>query len=137
MKKYFATIDNKNLLEDGFEDELFGDLMPATDHRKNNNVRHLIGSKQIKEDKSLVCDAIVEAKWNFGDAAITITMLACNPFCDNEADQRDTLFKYYESKFKESEQASNENCFEGESFHVGFERKENSLEVTMWWEVDE
>lgn len=136
MKKYYAPIDNKNLLEDGFEDDLFGDFMPGTDHRKNN-VRHLIGHKQIFENKSIVCDAIVEAKWHFGDAAITITMLACCPFCDNEEEQRNTLFKYYESKFKEMEDACNENCMEDESFHIGIERKENQLEVSFWWEVDE
>ena len=36
-KKYFATIDNKNLMEDGFEDYVFEDLMPATDHRKKGS----------------------------------------------------------------------------------------------------
>jgi len=136
MKKYFATIDNKNLLEDGFEDDLFRDFYPATDHRKGN-VRHLIGMVEVKEDKIPICDAFVDVKWHFGDAAITITMLGCNPFCDEKEVQFDELCKFYESKFKEMEDASNENCMEDESFHIGIERKENQLEVSFWWEVDE
>ena len=134
-KKMYAPIDNKNLLEDGFEDDLFVDLMPAVNHRKNN-VRHLIGHKQITMDKSLVCDAIVEAKWHFGDAAITIKMLACCPFCDDEEEQWDVLFKDYERKFKEMEKCTNENLFEGESFHIGIERNENEMHVSFWYEED-
>lgn len=136
MKKYYATIDNKNLLEDGFEDDLFRDFYPATDHRKNN-VRHLVGNVEVKEDKTPICDAYVDVIWHFGDAAITITMLGCNPFCDEVDVQFEELCKFYESKFKEWEDASNENAFEGETFHIGVERKECSLEVSFWWEIDE
>lgn len=135
-KKYYARIDNKDLLEDGFEDDLFANFYPATDHRKNN-VRHLIGSVVIKEDKTTICDAFVDVNWHFGDSAITITMLACNPFCDNEDCQRDELFNYYEKMLREREKATTENCFSGDSFHVGIERKKNKMEVTFWWETIE
>jgi len=42
QKLIYAPIDNKNLLEDAFEDDVFGGFYAAPDHRKHN-IRHLVG----------------------------------------------------------------------------------------------
>lgn len=132
MEKIYAPIDNKNLMEDGFEDDIFQDFYHATDHRQHNNVRHLVGIVKLGDD----CDAYVDVHWHFGDAAITITMLAANPFYGNMDEQRDVLWRHYEDVFRDMERGCNENCFPDETFHVGLKRDDYKLEVSFWWEVE-
>lgn len=102
MKRICAPIDNKNILEDPFEDEVFRDFYWAPDHRKKN-ARHLIGSVKTEN-----YDAIVEVKWRFGDAAIEITIVAIQPAEDYEL-VRDEVFDHYEKIFKSWECEENEN----------------------------
>ena len=80
-KKYrcAAPIDNKNLMEDAFEDDVFQDLYAASDHRKRN-MRHLIGFHQ--EWGSELSGAIIEAKWHYADNLVCINVLAASPMED-------------------------------------------------------
>lgn len=126
MEKIYAPIDNKNLMEDPFEDEVFRDFYAAWDHRNRNGVRHLFGHC---EDDEQMYDAIVEVKWHYGDAAITITVLAV-PGTEDYDEVRDNIFAHYERVFKEWE------CPENENLHVGFKCFDNAMEVTFWWEVE-
>ena len=93
MEKIYAPIDNKNLMEDGFEDNVFRDFYWAPDHRKKK-CRHLIG--MVKTENY---DAMVEVKWNFGDSAIEIMVVGLQPTEDYEF-VRNEVFDHYERVFK-------------------------------------
>jgi len=69
LKLIDATIDNKNLMEDPFEDEIFGDFYAAADHRTDGK-RHLIGYKKEWSD------CLLDVFWKYGWSTITITVLA-------------------------------------------------------------
>ena len=76
-----APIDNKNLLEDPFEDEVFGNFYACCNHRKNG-LRHLIGIKD---------EAFVEVCWRFGSNQIEILVVAVNPCEDFEETSKEIL----------------------------------------------
>ena len=94
MEKIYAPIDNKNLMEDPFEDEVFRDFYWAPDHRTGTKRRHLIGS--VKTDSY---DAVVDAKWSYGSNSVDIQVIAIQPAEDIE-DVRDEVFDHYEQVFK-------------------------------------
>ncbi len=125
-----APIDNKNLMEDSFEEDIFEDFYAAPDHYRNG-VRHLVGFLHLPDDG---IDGYVSAKWNFGDSSITIALLAypnqedVNQICD-------VIFSFYIKVFKEMEYACNENCFDDTKFCVGFDHNGYSMKVSFWWEV--
>lgn len=64
-----APIDNKNLMEDPFEDEIFADFYAAADHRKDGK-RHLIGYKKEW------ADCYLDVFWEYGWNTVRITVLA-------------------------------------------------------------
>lgn len=130
MERISAPIDNKNLMEDGFTDDVFRDFYHATDHYKNH-VRHLVGTINLADyDKELIgMEAYVDVKWNFGNSHITITLLAYNP-CENLHDVKQAVFDHYRNVFKEWE------CDENEGLVVDFYQLNDKLNVIFYYEVE-
>lgn len=77
MNKIIAPIDNKNLMEDAFEDDVFQDFTVAYDHR-NGSKRHLIGIvTHVDEDGTSYNESgIVDVRWTYGDNKIFINVLS-------------------------------------------------------------
>ncbi|MCR5066343.1 MAG: hypothetical protein K6A67_11345 [Bacteroidales bacterium] len=91
-----APIDNKNLAEDAFEDDVFNDFYKAHDHRVGK-VRHLIGHHSV--DWAVVNgviseEAIVDVRWNWGESYIRITVLAVPNVSDFEYVRNEILNDY-------------------------------------------
>ena len=124
-----APIDNKNLLEDPFEDDVFGNFYAARDHRDGSRSRHLIGNLKINAD-DLYIDAIIDVSWKYGGNNIYIKMLACPPTEDFDEMLKDVR-KYYERIFKEWENPDNEGL------KIIFHRLNVGFDVTFYFEVDE
>ncbi len=131
MEKIDAPIDNKNLMEDPFEDEVFGDFYYAPDHRQGNNVRHLIGTVNLGDyDKELIgLEAMVEVKWHWGDSHIEIKLIGYNS-TENLEEVRDEVFKHYRKVFKAWE------CDDNEDLRVEFYQLNNQLNVIFYFEVE-
>lgn len=134
MKKIAAPIDNKNLCEDPFEDEVFGDgFMQAYDHRDGSRTRHLIGTKDVVEDGVVNETGLVDVRWKWGDNCVHITLLAvsgCSDTNDWEYTRRH-IFDDYRRIFKEWE------CPENEGLRVEFYELKNQLNVMFYFEVEE
>ena len=92
--KIDAPIDNKNLLEDPFEDEVFGDFYWAPDHRMGANRRHLVGVVDTEN-----YGAMVDVEWCFGDHSIDIKVIGKQPTEDIDEVRRE-VFAHYEQTFK-------------------------------------
>ncbi len=133
MERIKAPIDNKNLMEDPFEDEVFCDgFLQAADHRKGGK-RHLVGTKKVKDDKGFT-DAmgIVDVKWSYGDNCVTITILAIDGVATSYdwEEYRRMIFDDYRREFKSWE------CPENENLVVDFYELGNMLNVIFYWEVE-
>ena len=99
MKKIYAPIDNKNLMEDPFEDEVFRDFYAARYHRKNGQ-RHLIGMVSVPDERGVPCEsAIVDAEWVFGAHQVSIKVLAV-PGTEDFEDACNQVLDYYTTTFK-------------------------------------
>ena len=98
MEKIAAPIDNKNLLEDPFTDEVFGEFDAAHDHY-SGGVRHLIGCKTVIEDGVECESGLVDVRWKYGDNCVTITLLAVPRTEDWEYTRR-YIFDAYRKEFK-------------------------------------
>jgi hypothetical protein len=98
MEKIKAPIDNKNLLEDPFTDEVFGEFDAAHDHY-SGGVRHLIGRKTVIEDGVECESGLVDVRWKWGDNCVTITLLAVPKSEDWEYIRR-CIFDAYKQEFK-------------------------------------
>lgn len=103
MGKIYAPIDNKNLMEDPFEDEVFQDFYWAPDHRTGSKRRHLIGSVKTEN-----YDAMVDVRWCWGDHSIAIQVIAIQPTEDIDEVRRE-VFDYYEQLFKSWQCEDNES----------------------------
>ena len=103
MKRIYAPIDNKNLMEDSFEDAVFSGFYWAPDHRTRSNRRHLIGSVKTEN-----YDAMVDVKWCWGDHSIEIRVIAIQPTEDADEVRRE-VFDHYEQLFKSWQCEDNEN----------------------------
>ena len=93
-----ALIDNKNLMEDAFEDdnEIFGNFYAAKDHRKNN-VRHLLcWAHCIDYYNSPDAEGVIDVKWNFGGNIVVITLIAVPPSEDFEY-VKEQIFDYFKN----------------------------------------
>lgn len=84
LKLIPAPIDNKNLMEDPFEDEIFGDFYAAEDHRKNGK-RHLIGHKKEWSD------CLIDVSWEYGYNLVKIAVLAVPAHEDFETVSREVF----------------------------------------------
>ena len=131
MEKIAAPIDNKNLCEDGFEDDVFRNFSFAPDHRNGKGVRHLVGTVNLADyNKELLgLEAIVDVKWNWGDSFITITLLAYNP-TESLHEVRDEVFKHYRQVFKAWE------CPENEGLVVEFYELGDKLNVIFYFKSE-
>ena len=98
MKKIAAPIDNKNLMEDPFEDGVFGDFDAARDHRVKS-MRHLVGRKTVVEDGVACESGLVDVRWKWGDNCVTITLLAV-PKTEDWEETRRRIFDSYKQEFK-------------------------------------
>ena len=132
MEKIAAPIDNKNLLEDPFEDEVFGDFDAAHDHRKKG-VRHLVGRKTVDDERGVPCESgIVDARWKYGDNCVTITLLSVS-CCANEDDWEDNrrrTFDDYKRVFKAWE------CEDNPGLVVEFYELGDMLNVIFYFETE-
>ena len=133
MEKCAAPIDNKNLMEDPFEDEVFCDgFMQAYDHRDGSRTRHLIGTKAVKEDGIVMESGIVDVRWKWGDNCVHITLLAVSG-CANTTDWEDTrrhIFDDYRNTFKAWE------CPDNPDLRVEFYELKNQLNVMFYFETE-
>ena len=127
-----CPIDNKNLMEDPFEDDVFCDgFLAARDHRKNG-ARHLIGEVAIHDEEFPKCVnyfGYVDVTWFYGGNTVTIKVIgvAANEDFD---ETRDEIFEYYKKLFKSWE------CEENENLVVRFGSENDSLYVHFYWRVD-
>lgn len=132
MAKCDAPIDNKNLMEDALEDDVFADLYQAYDHLSASRTRHLVGTKQVKEDGIVMESGIVDVRWKWGDNCVHITLLAVSG-CANSNDWEDTrrhIFDDYRNTFKGWE------CPENEGLRVEFYELKDQLNVMFYFETD-
>ena len=128
MEKIAAPIDNKNLMEDPFEDEVFGEFDVAHDHRVKG-VRHLIGYKAVKED-GIECESgLVDVRWKWGDNCVTITLLAVPRTEDWECIRR-RIFDDYKREFKAWE------CEDNPGLVVEFYELQDKLNVIFYFECE-
>ena len=117
-----APIDNKNLMEDPFEDEVFADLYAAEDHRERG-VRHLIGLCTPKDENGFPLeDGIVDVRWAYGGNTVTIRLIAVNP-CNGFEVTQEEVFRHYKEIFKSWE------CEENQGLVVSFDSGRNVLYV--------
>ena len=123
-----APIDNKNLLEDPFEDEVFGDFYACKDHRDGSFTRHLFGTLSLNTDDCYV-DGFVEVNWKFGGHEVIISLKAV-PQTEDIEQMRDDCYRYYEKLFKSWE------CEDNEDLVVKTTRKYDKLHVRFYFETD-
>jgi len=124
-----APIDNKNLCEDGFEDEVFSDFYQACDHRKGTDKRHLIGTLFV-DNRDFYIDAYVDVKWNWSDNIICIELIAC-PASEDFFSMREDFAKHYTNVFKGWENPDNPYLV------VKTFQKENKLFVSFFFKDED
>jgi len=124
-----APIDNKNLLEDPFEDEVFMDFYATKYHRTTRRRRNLVGTIRCKNDNSYI-DAIVAVEWLYGDSCINIQVVAVPP-TENFNDMRKDVYAYYRKIFSEWMNPDNPGL------RVEFNEQNEILQVSFYFEVDE
>jgi len=130
MGKIAAPIDNKNIMEDPFEDEVFGDFDAAYDHRDGSKTRHLIGRKTVDDERGVPCESgLVDARWKWGDNCVTITLLAV-PRTEDWEDPRRHIFDSYKQEFKAWE------CPDNEGLVVEFYELQDKLNVIFYFECE-
>lgn len=114
-----APIDNKNLLEDPFEDGVFCDFYACCNHRQKG-LRHLMGIKD---------EAFVEVCWHFASNQIEILVVAVNP-CEDFEETRKKIFEEYKNEF------SSWQCEDNPGLVVEFSSEEtNRLFVNFYFET--
>jgi len=133
MRRCEAPIDNKNLLEDAFEDDVFRDgFMQAADHRRRD-MRHLVGIKEVRDDGEFAdVSGIVDVRWCYGDNCVVIRLLAVSGAADTYdwEDGRKAIFDDYRRTFKAWEGPENPDL------RVEFGQDCDTLSVLFYWECD-
>lgn len=133
MGKYLieAPIDNKNLMEDAFEDEVFSDFIEARGHRKNGK-RHLIGSVELKGKKSplyTLAEGIVDVSWKYGGNTVTIKVIGASAFFMDFDESASLILSHYVKVFKSWE------CEDNPGLVVRFGAENDSLYVHFFWDT--
>lgn len=129
MEKIAAPIDNKNLMSDPFENDVFGDFYAAYDHRVGRS-RHLIGHKTVKDENGIDCESgLVDVQWKWGDNCVRITLLAI-PGTEDWDMTRKYIFNDYRDTFKSWE------CEENPDLKVEFYELKNTLTVIFYFECE-
>lgn len=124
MEKIYAPIDNKNLMEDAFEDNVFQNFYWAPDHRTGGKRRHLIG--QVKTENY---DALTDVKWCWGEHTIDIQVIGFQPTEDIN-DVRREVFDHYEQVFKALQ------CEDNTGLVVETKRVLGILTVSFYFEIE-
>lgn len=124
MKRIPAPIDNKNLMEDPFEDGVFQDFLWAPEHRNERHRRHMVGLAKTEN-----YDAIVDARWWYGGHSVEIRLLALQPAEDVET-VRDEVFAHYEKTFKSWQ------CEDNEGLVVETKVSDGVLTVSFYFEYE-
>ena len=124
-----APIDNKNLMEDNFEDDDFEDFYVAHDHRERGK-RHLVGIKDVEQD-GIICESgLVDVTWKHGGNCVTITLLAI-PRTEDWEYTRKKIFADYQREF------ASWQCEENEGLVVKFHQFLNTLEVQFYFKIND
>ena len=129
MNRIPAPIDNKNLPEDTFEDDVFDDFYQACDHRDGSRTRHLVGTKTAIEDGIPAWSSIVDVRWKWGDNCVTITLLAV-PKSEDWEETRRRIFDSYKREFKAWE------CEDNPDLVVEFYELQDTLNVIFYFECE-
>ena len=124
-----APIDNKNLCEDPFEDDVFGNFYATKFHRATKKRRSLIGTLHIDNDDFYI-DAIVAVEWFYGGNQIGIQVLAVPPTENFDYMRRD-VYAYYKKIFSEWMNPDNPEL------RVEFYEQGGFLNVSFFFEVEE
>lgn len=116
-----APIDNKNLMEDAFEDDVFVDFYAAVDHRKNGK-RHLIGHKREWSD------CYLDVYWEYGWNTVKITVLAI-PGTEDFENVCDEVYNAVRKEF---------SAWEGDDshIHVNFGLSGNTISVHFFFDME-
>lgn len=130
-----APIDNKNLVEDAFEDanEIFGNFYEGKGHREKG-LRHLVGFVQVFDKEYPQCvntEGYVRAKWSFGDNKVEIEILANNPSMEDYEDTKKDICDYYKKQFKSWENEQNVGL------RVEFLDYESGMYVSFFYDMDD
>ena len=126
-----AVFDNKDLLEDYLEDDIFGDFSWAKDHNKRGK-RHLIGQVSVHNEKYDI-ESTIEVKWNWGENTIYIQQIACSRY-ENFDDQNEQLFDYYTELFQPKNNPVNGVDDLVVKTHTDSDGK---IMVSFYWEVED
>lgn len=126
MERFPAPIDDKNLMEDPFTEDVFGNFYMAPDHMTWMR-RHLIGLLKVKENEEYVGDAYVDVKWMWGGNAVDIQVIAST---EDYKYIRDLVFDHYEKVFKEWQ------CEENRDLVVETKRVLDILTVSFYFDVE-
>ena len=116
-----APIDNKNLMEDAFEDDVFVDFYAAVDHRKNGK-RHLIGHKREW------ADCYLDVYWEYGWNTVRITVLAV--LYDEFDNVSHEVYDAVRKEFSEWE------CEDNPNLHVDFVLSGNTIYVHFFFDME-
>lgn len=128
MERFPAPIDDKNLMEDPFTEDVFGNFYMAPDHMTWMR-RHLIGLLKVKENEEYVGDAYVDVKWMWGGNAVDIQVIAISRTEDYKY-LRDLVFDHYEKVFKEWQ------CEDNPDLVVETKRVLDILTVSFYFDVE-
>lgn len=126
MERFPAPIDDKNLMEDPFTEDVFGNFYMAPDHMTWMR-RHLIGLLKVKENEEYVGDAYVDVKWMWGGNAVDIQVIAST---EDYKYIRDLVFDHYEKVFKEWQ------CEDNRDLVVETKRVLDILTVSFYFDVE-
>lgn len=118
-----APIDNKNLMEDAFEDDVFVDFYAAADHRKNGH-RHLIGYKKEWSD------CYLDVYWEYGWNTVRITVLAI-PGTEDFENVCQEVYDGVRKEFSEWEDDDNDS-----HIHVSFLLSGNTIYVHFFFDME-
>ena len=127
-----APIDNKNLVEDAFEDatEIFGNFYEGRNHRENGK-RHMVGFVKVYDEEFPKCvnySAYVDVTWTYGASHITIKVIGVSASEDFEETKNEVL-EHYKKVFKAWE------CEDNPDLKVEFYQLNNQLNVIFYFEV--
>lgn len=116
-----APIDNKNLMEDAFEDDVFVDFYAAAGHRENGK-RHLIGHKREWSD------CYLDVYWEYGWNTVRITVLAI-PGTEDFENMCDEVYNAVRKEF---------SAWEGDDshIHVIFFLSGNTISVHFFFDME-
>ena len=130
MKLISAPIDNKNLMEDSFED-MFDNFYKAPYHYEGG-FRHMIGYVRAQEGSCVYAEGYAEVEWWYGANTIKIHVIAV-PQQENFDEMTEGILNYYKNIF------SSWQCEENPGLVVRFSeyKGDGELFVNFYFEVED